>query len=95
MTRASIHLPDDIADSVRMWAFSATCSALLYTHLTNKNLEWVSPLEIPTINKSDHPDLLQAKVWGCLAFVLYSNLQDTKKIPKFNCPGGLGFFLIQ
>ena len=53
MVHASIHWPDDNADSVRLWAFAVTHAAWLYNRLPNKNLGWMSPLEIFTATKSD------------------------------------------
>ena len=64
MVHASIHWPDDNTDSVRLWTFAITHAAWLYNRLPNKNLGWMSPLEIFTATKSDHQDLLRAKVWG-------------------------------
>ena len=58
MVHASIHWPDDNAGSVRLWAFAVTHAAWLYNCLPNKNLGWMSPLEIFTEAKSDHQDLL-------------------------------------
>ncbi len=35
-------------------------------------------------SKADHRDLLRAHVWGCLAIVLEPQLQNDKKLPKWN-----------
>ena len=92
MTHAALHWPDDGANSIRLWAFTVTHAAWLYNHLPNKNLGWMSPLEIFTKTKSDHRDLLRTRVWGCPAFVLDPKLQDGHKIPKFNRRSRMGQF---
>ena len=93
MTHAALHWPDDGANSIRLWAFAVTHAAWLYNRLPNKNLGWMSPLESFTKTKSDHRDLLRARVWGCPAFVLDPKLQDGHKIPKFNQRSQMGQFL--
>jgi hypothetical protein len=76
MTHTALHWPDDNADNIRLWAFAVTHAAWLYNHMPNKNLGWMSPLEIFTKTQSDHRDLLRARVWGCPVFVLHPKLQD-------------------
>ena len=93
MTHTALHWPDDNADNIRLWAFAVTHAAWLYNHMPNKNLGWMSPLEIFTKTQSDHRDLLRARVWGCPVFVLHPKLQDGQKIPKFNRRSRMGQFL--
>ena len=93
MTHVALHWPDDNADNIRLWAFAVTHAAWLYNHMPNRNLGWMSPLEIFTKTRSDHHDLLRTRVWGCPAFVLHPKLQDGQKIPKFNRRGRMGQFL--
>ena len=78
---------------MRLWAFAVTHAAWLCNCLPNKNLGWMSPLEIFTETKSDHQDLLRAKVWGCPAFVLHPRLQSDKINPRFDRRGRMGQFL--
>ena len=93
MAHAAIHWPGDGADDVRLWAFAITHAAWLYNHLPNKNLGWMSPMEILTKSRSGHCDLLRTRLWGCPTFVLHPKLQDGKKLPKFKLRGRMGQFL--
>ena len=65
MTHAALHLPGDGANNIQLWDFAVTHVAWLYNHLPNKNLGWISPLEIFTKTKSNYSDLLRTRVWGC------------------------------
>ena len=93
MVHAALHWPNDGADDIRLWAFAVSHAAWLYNRLPNKNLGWMSTLEIFTKTKSDHRDLLRTHVWGCPVFVLEPRLQDGKKIPKFKKRARMGQFL--
>jgi hypothetical protein len=53
----------------------------------------LTPLEVFTKTKSDHPDLQRAHVWGCPVFILDPCLQDGKKIPKWNHHARLAQFV--
>lgn len=53
----------------------------------------MSPLELLTRRRSDHRDLLRAKVFGCPSFVLDASLADGKKIPKFKARSKIGQFM--
>lgn len=53
----------------------------------------MSPMELLTNRRSDHHDLLRAKVFGCPSFVLDASLADGKKIPKFRSRSKVGQFL--
>jgi hypothetical protein len=44
-------------------------------------------------SKADHRDILRAHVWGCLAIVLEPQLQNNKKLPKWNRRARVGQFL--
>jgi hypothetical protein len=50
-------------------------------------------LELLTKSKADHRDLLRAHVWGCPAIVLEPQLQNDKKLPKWNRRAWAGQFL--
>ena len=93
MTHAALHWPDDNADSVWLWEFLVMHAAWMYTHLPNKNLGWMSPVEIFTKTQSDHHDRLRTRVWGFPAFVLHPNLQDKQNITKFNRKSHMGKLL--
>ena len=93
MTNAALHWPVDNADSVQLWSFTVTHVAWLYNHLPNKNLGWMSPVNIFTKTLSDYQDLLRTRVWGCPAFVLHPKLHYSQNIPKFNRQSCVGQFL--
>ena len=93
-THAALHWPTDNADSVSLWDFSVTHTLWLYNQLSNKNLGWMSPLEIFTRSQNYHRDLLRTSVWGCPAFVLHPKLQDDQKILKFNRRSHMGQFWV-
>ena len=93
MVHSALHWPSDGADNIRLWAFAVSHAAWLYNRLPNKNLAWMTPLEIFTKTQSDHRDLLRVHVWGCPSFVLEPRLQDGQKIPKFNSRARMGQFL--
>ncbi len=52
-------------------------------------------MELLTKSKADHRDLLRAHVWGCPAIVLEPQLQNNKKLSKWNRDRGarVGQFL--
>ncbi len=53
----------------------------------------LTPLELLTKSKADHHDILRAHVWGCLAIVPEPQLQNNKKLPKWNRHARVGKFL--
>jgi hypothetical protein len=79
MTHTGLHSSDGNVDNIRLLVFAVTHAAWLYNHMPNKNLCWMSPLEICTKTQGDHRDLFKANVWGCPAFVLRPKLQDEQK----------------
>jgi hypothetical protein len=50
-------------------------------------------LELLTKSKADPHDLIPAHVWGCPAIVLEPQLQNNKKLPKWNRRARVGQFL--
>ncbi len=52
-----------------------------------------TPLELLTKSKADHRDIFRAHVWGCPAIVLEQQLQNDKKLPKWNKCAWVGQFL--
>ncbi len=53
----------------------------------------LTQLELLTKSKADHRDILCAHVWGCSAIVLKPQLQNNKKLPKWNRRAWVGQFL--
>ena len=84
LTHTVLHWSDDNTDTIRLWVFAVIRADWLYNHMPNKNLGWMSPLEICTKTQRDHRDLLRARVWGHPVFVLHPRFQDRQKIPQFN-----------
>ncbi len=64
----------------------------IYNRVPNRQ-SGLTPLEFLTKSKVDHRDLLCAHVWGCLAIVLEPQLQNDKKLPKWNRHAQVGQFL--
>ena len=79
MVHSALHWQSDGADNIRLWSFAVSHAAWLYSRLPNKNLGWMTPLEIFTKTQSDHRYVLRVHVWGCPAFVLEPTLQDGQK----------------
>ena len=94
MTHAALHWPDEKSDSVWLWEFAVTRAAWLYNNMPNKNLGWMSLVEIFTRTQSDHHDILRTRVRGCPDFVLHTKLQDNQKIPNFNRRSSMVQFLV-
>ena len=92
MTRTALDWPGDNADNIRLLTFAVTHAAWLYDYMPNKNLGWMSPLEIFTKTQRDHRDLLRTRLCGCPGFVLHPNLEDGQTIPKFNRTSHMGHF---
>ena len=93
MTYVALHCQADDTYSVCLWEFVVTHVAWLYNHLSNKNLGWMSPVEIFAKTQSDHRDQFRTQVWGCPSFVIHLKLQDNQKITKFNRWSCMGKFL--
>jgi hypothetical protein len=64
----------------------------IYNRVPNRQSGF-TPLELPTKSKADHRDLLRTHVWGCPAIVLEPQLQNNKKLPKWNRRAWVGQFL--
>jgi hypothetical protein len=74
-----------------LWPQAVLYAEWLYNR-TPKMTTCMSPMELLTHRRSDHRDLLRAKVFGCPSFVLDASLADGKKIPKFRSRSKVGQF---
>ncbi|KAL7459421.1 hypothetical protein ACHAWC_011182 [Mediolabrus comicus] len=75
-----------------LWPQAVLYAEWLYNR-TPKMTTCMSPMELLTNRRSDHHDLLRAKVFGCPSFVLDASLADGKKIPKFRSRSKVGQFM--
>ena len=83
MVHVSLHWSERGVDDLSLWGFAIKHAAWIHNHLLNRT-SGLTPLELLTKTKADPKDLLQSHVCGCPVFVLDPNLQDGKKIPKWN-----------
>lgn len=92
MIHVSLRWNDQHVDDICLWPFAVRHAVWLYNRLPNR-ITGLTPLELLHKTRADHRDLLRAHVWGCPTYVLDPNLQDGKKIPKWNRRARLGQFL--
>ena len=92
MLHVSLHWTERGVDDLSLWPFAVKHAAWLYNRIPNR-VTGLTPIELLTKTKADHRDILRTHVWGCPTFVLDANLQDGKKIPKWNRRSRLGQFL--
>jgi hypothetical protein len=83
MVHASLHWTDRGSDDISSWPFAVKHAMWIYNRVPNRQ-SGLTPLELLTKLKADHHDILCAHVWGCLAIVLEQQLQNNKKLPKWN-----------
>jgi hypothetical protein len=85
-----LHWPEEL--SLDPWSFTVDYGVYLWNRLP-KEKSGLSPLEIFYSTKSDQEEIRNAKVWGCLVYVLEPTLQDRKKFPRWQPRSKLGQFL--
>lgn len=84
MVHSALHWERDNAANICLWPFPIQHAVWLYNQIPNR-LICLSPLKILTKTKSDHYNFL----W---VFVLDPQIQDGKKIPKWNHRSCMGQF---
>jgi hypothetical protein len=92
MVHASLHWTDQGLDDILLWPFAVNHAVWIFNRVPNHQ-SGHSPLELLTKSKADHRDILRAHVWGCPAIVLEPQLQNDKKLPKWNRRAWVGQFL--
>ena len=92
MIHAALHWGEDGSDDISLWSFAVDHAAWLYNRIPQRR-SGITPLEMVTRCKSDHRDLMRTHVWGCPVYVLEPQLQDGKKLPKWNRRARMGQFL--
>lgn len=76
-----------------LWPLAMEQAVFLWNNLPRKE-SGLSPVEIFTGTKNASYDaLLNAKVWGCPAYVLDPKLQDGKKLPKWKPRSRVGVYV--
>ncbi len=91
MVHSSLHWTDRGSDDILLWPFAVKHAVWIYNRVPNRQ-SGLTPLELLTKSKADHRDLLHAHVWGCPAIVLEPQLQNDKKLPKWNWCAWVGQF---
>jgi hypothetical protein len=92
MVHASLHWIDQGSDDILSWPFAFKHVVWIYNRVPNCQ-SGLTLLELLTKSKADHRDILRAYVWGCPAIVLEIQLQNNKKLPKWNRCAWVGQFL--
>jgi len=92
MVHSSLHWTDQGSDDILLWPFAVKHAVWIYNRVPNCQ-SGLTLLELLTKSKADHRDLLCAHVWGCPAIVLEPQLQNNKKLPKWNRHAQVGQFL--
>ena len=76
-----------------LWPLAMEQAVFLWNNMPRKE-SGLSPVEIFTGTKcANHDALLNAKVWGCPAYVLDPKLQDGKKLPKWKPRSRVGVYV--
>ncbi len=92
MVHASLHWTDQGSDDISLWPSAVKHAVWIYNRVPNRQ-SGLTLLELLTKSKADHCDILRAHVWGCLAIVLEPQIQNDKKLPKWNRCARVGQFL--
>jgi hypothetical protein len=92
MVHASLHWTDQGLDDILLWPFAVKHAVWIYNRVPNCQ-SGLTPLELLTKSKADRHDILRAHVWGCPAIVLEPQLQNNKKLLKWNRRAQVGQFL--
>ncbi len=92
MVHASLHWTDQGLDDISLWPFAVKHAVWIYNRVPNRQ-SGLTPLELLMKSKADHRDILRAHVWGCPAIVLEPQVQNDKKLPKWNRCAQVGHFL--
>ena len=93
MIHSALHWTTHSADNLSHWSFAVDHAAWLYNRIPQRK-SGIAPLEFLTRERDFfHRDLLRAHVWGCPVYVLDADLQDGKKIPKWNRRARMGQYL--
>jgi hypothetical protein len=92
MVHASLHWTDRGLDDILLLPFAVKHAVWIYNRVPNCQ-SGLTPLELLTKSKADHRDILRAHVWECPAIVLEQQLQNNKKLPKWNRRAWVGQFL--
>ncbi len=92
MVHASLHWTDQGSDDILFWLFAFKHAVWIYNRVPNRQ-SGLTPLELLTKSKVDHRDILRTHVWGCPAIVFEPQLQNDKKLSKWNRRAWVGQFL--
>ncbi|MGH7974205.1 MAG: hypothetical protein ACREBR_01670, partial [bacterium] len=91
MLHAALRWPE--TSDVTLWPMALSYAAHLWNITPRENGGGLSPLEVFSSSKIDHPILQGTHVWGCPTYVLDPTLQDGKKLPKWKPRSRRGKFV--
>ncbi len=91
MVLASLHWTEQGSDDISLWLFIVKHVVWIYNRVPSRQ-SGLTPLELLTKSKADHPNILRAHVWGCPAIVLEPQLQNDEKLPKWTSHARVGQF---
>ncbi|KAL7524937.1 hypothetical protein ACHAXR_002552, partial [Thalassiosira sp. AJA248-18] len=90
MLHVAYHWPKHA--SIRLWPMAINYAVWVFNHLPRVDTG-LCPDEMWTQSRTTHDNLRRAHVWGCPVYVLEPELQDGKKIPKWQPRARLGMFV--
>ncbi|KAL7484243.1 hypothetical protein ACHAW6_009892 [Cyclotella cf. meneghiniana] len=86
-----IHWPQHC--DINLWALAMDYAVWVYNRTPRRSLGGLTPKEFWSGSRSGHADLKRAHVFGCPVYVLDLDLQDGKRIPKWNSRARKGMFV--
>ena len=90
MLHSAYHWPQHA--SIKLWPMAINYAVWVFNHLPRIDTG-LCPDEMWSQSRTTHDDLRRAHVWGCPVYVLEPELQDGKKIPKWQPRARLGMFM--
>ena len=90
MLHSAYHWPEHAA--IKLWPLALGYAVWVFNHLPRVDTG-LCPDEMWSQTRTTHDDLRRAHVWGCPVYVLEPELQDGKKIPKWQPRARLGMFM--
>ena len=91
MQHQFLHWPE--AFSQDLWPFALDYACWLHNHTAHGKTGKMAPIELMSGVTLQNDLLQRARVWGCPVYVLSPELQDGKKIPKWEPRARRGQFL--
>ena len=91
LLHATFHWPEQ--NHLTLWPYAFEHAAFLWNNLPSRT-SGLAPIELFTgVSLTSFDHLQRSHVWGCPAYVLDPNLQDGKKLPKWQARARRGQYL--